>query len=108
MQKRMSIYPVRLNEWYPVGDEMHEYAEMALHFRCSACGDMPNFKKAWGHHSVAWGYGEVWCNEKCLNSGKIRKRTDKRRQRSVNRRWGKRNCMITVNQQDIWDQNEKK
>ncbi len=82
----MSIYPVRLNEWYPVGNE-HYMGDMMEVFKCDACGRVPNYKKAWGHHSLPWGHGEIWCSEKCLNSGKKHK-MDKRQQRSWNRRYG--------------------
>lgn len=81
----MSIYPVRLNEWFPPGDEHFEIVSSFVEFnRCLACGDSPNYKKAVGHHSIFVGYGDVWCSWKCCHSGKIA-RPDKRRERRLNR-----------------------
>lgn len=39
-----------------------------------------------GHHSIPWGYGDIWCSEKCLHSGKIA-RPDFRRERRLKRRY---------------------
>lgn len=25
------------------------------------------YHRAYGHHSIPWGYGDVWCSKKCLN-----------------------------------------
>jgi len=65
---------------------MHEMAfETVKIFRCLACNKKPIWKKAIAHHSVPWGHGDVWCSEKCLNSGKEAK-PDKRRTRRFRRR----------------------
>ncbi len=83
----MSIYPVILSQWYPFSDEMHWYAFTAVKCsRCVACGSRLRWKAAVGHHSIPWGYGDLWCNWKCCNSGKIAK-PDKRRER----RWKRKN-----------------
>lgn len=83
----MSIYLVRLSEWFPPGDEMYENAfGITKHSRCLACGNRMRYKKAIGHHSIPWGYGDIWCSWKCCESRKIAKE-DKRRIRRMNRRY---------------------
>lgn len=85
----MSIYPVKLCEWFPVGDEMHENAYcIVTTLRCYACGKKCRWKAAVGHHSLPWGNGDLWCSWKCCNSRKVHK-MDKRQERTVNRRFGK-------------------
>lgn len=79
----MSIYPVPLAEWFPIGDP-HYMGDSIQYYRCEACGKRPRYSKAWGHHSLPFGYGEAWCSEKCLDSGK-KARPDKRRERRINR-----------------------
>ena len=83
----MSIYPVPLAKWFPIGDQYY-FGDSVEYYRCLACGRKPRYSKAWGHHSLPWGYGDVWCSEKCLYSGKTA-RPDKRRERSIKRRWGR-------------------
>ncbi len=65
----MSIYPVRLNEWFPKGDEY--YAKHIVKcMKCLFCGKEGkkiNYKYAMGHHSLPWGYGDIWCSSRCLN-----------------------------------------
>lgn len=76
----MSIYPVKLSEWFPSGDEMYENASsMVEAFRCLACDKKIRYSKAVGHHSIPWGHGDVWCSWKCCKSGKVYKKIDKRR-----------------------------
>lgn len=85
----MSIYPVRLSEWFPPGDEMFEITYLLSHKqRCYACGKKTRYKAAVGHHSLPWGYGDLYCSWKCVNSGKVAKE-DKRRQRRLNRKFKK-------------------
>lgn len=82
----MSIYPVRLKEWYPATSEHYENAKILVDIgNCEACyrGKM-NYNKAYAHHSLSWGYGEVWCSLKCLNSNKKGK-PDKRQRRRMHR-----------------------
>jgi hypothetical protein len=76
----MSIYPVKLSEWYAYGDEMYEIAVSVVNsFRCLACDKKVKYSKAIGHHSIPWGNGDIWCSWKCCKSRKIHKRVDKRR-----------------------------
>jgi hypothetical protein len=83
----MSIYPVKLSEWFPPGDEMYSFAYMSVQcLRCHACGSRMRYRKAVGMHSVPWGVGEVWCGWKCCESGKVA-RPDKRRERRMKRRY---------------------
>lgn len=73
----MSIYPVYLASWYPEistkrpylpGDyDLHRQAKsMVENFKCEKCGKRCTWKKAWGHHSIPWGHGDIWCSKKCL------------------------------------------
>lgn len=84
----MSIYPVRLSEWFTKEEECYSTYETALLLvkieRCLACRNRLKWKRAVGHHSVAFGHGDIWCSWKCCNSGKIAK-PDKRRERKFHR-----------------------
>lgn len=83
----MSIYPVKLSEWYPAGDEQHSICYSVVKFsRCHACDSRLRWKSVVGHHSVPWGYGELWCNWKCCHSGRKAK-PDWRRERRMKRRF---------------------
>jgi len=83
----MSIYPVRLSHWYPFGDEMHSTLMSIISCtRCYACGDRVRFKRAVGNHSIPWGYGDLFCSEKCLHSNK-RAKPDRRRERRLRKRY---------------------
>lgn len=79
----MSIYPVYLARWFPnpttskkskpdwMTDReelhLHEMAKMSVKYsECHECGGKCEWKKAWGHHSLPWGHGDVWCSKKCL------------------------------------------
>lgn len=69
----MSIYPVRLNEFYPKGDENHEIAKIIIkQATCQYCGKTPRYRWAIGFHSLPWGYhtDPVWCGAKCMYWGK--------------------------------------
>lgn len=68
---QMSIYPVYLPSWFPKKDEMHENAKISVKYSsCLTCGKKVKWKKAWGHHSIPWGNGDIWCSKKCLRSTK--------------------------------------
>lgn len=83
----MSIYPVNLAEWFPYGDDKHETAlSIVQTSRCLACGSKIRWKRAIGHHSLPWGYGDIWCSEHCMDSGKTAK-PDKRRERRMRRKY---------------------
>jgi len=84
----MSIYPVRLSEWFPMGDENHDNAYMIVKaLRCMACDKRVRWKAAVGHHSLPWGNGDLFCGWKCCYSGKVAKE-DKRRLRRRKRKYG--------------------
>jgi hypothetical protein len=84
---QVSIYVVQLAEWYPLGDEKHgDYTFTLRCVRCLACGGKCKFNKAVGHHSIVYGYGDLWCTWKCHESGKVA-RPDKRRERRLNRKY---------------------
>ena len=85
----MSIWPVRLAEWFPFDHECHEITLSIIKaWRCRACGKRVKFNKAIGHHSLPWGHGDLWCSWKCCNSGKIAKQ-DKRWFRRIRRKFKK-------------------
>jgi len=79
----MSIYPVKLSEWYPPGDEHHHIVKYLtsngycdLTVGCPHCGKKHmHWQEAYGHHSLPWGYGDMWCREKCYRNWlkKVRK-----------------------------------
>lgn len=71
----MSIYPVPLQKWFPNGDDHYEVCRMIVDgSRCENCGKHCKYNRAWGHHSLPWGHGNVWCSEKCLYGPKRRKK----------------------------------
>lgn len=86
----MSIYPVRLRDWFPPSAEKDEYnlfsnvLDIISFSRCYACDKKLRYQAAVGHHSLPWGYGDIYCSWKCCYSGKKAK-IDKRRQRRYNR-----------------------
>lgn len=70
----MSIYPVYLASWFPnKGNKdhlfLHQSGKMMVEYGfCKKCGKKPKWKKAWGHHSIPWGNGDIWCSKECLRS----------------------------------------
>lgn len=83
----MSIYPVKLSEWFPPGDEYHDCIYIIVKFmRCNACGKKPRWLAAVGHHSLMVGMGDLWCSWKCCFSGKVAK-PDRRRERRLRRKY---------------------
>jgi hypothetical protein len=81
----LSIYPVRLAEWFPAKPKRnrpgetwparkerrhwHETAKFVVEqSTCCVCGKKPQYRYAWGMHAIPWGYGteEIWCSKKCL------------------------------------------
>lgn len=83
----MSIFPVKLIEWFPHprkrtygtysdANHLHYSARMMVEYsKCRACGKQPKWSKAIGHHSIPWGNGDIWCSEKCLESRKVYTKT---------------------------------
>lgn len=95
----MSIYPVRLSEWFPVKNKMHSSAfSIVRYLRCYSCGTRVRWKAAIGHHSLPWGCGDLWCSWKCCHSGKESK-PDFRRERRLKRRY--KECNILDIYKDI-------
>lgn len=93
----MSIYPVKLSEWFPVGDEMHDTTYSIVNcIRCLACGNKARWKAAIGHHSLPYGNGDLWCSWKCCNSGKVAK-LDNRQKRRIKRKYNKFEQYIKLN-----------
>lgn len=69
----MSIYPVRLAKWFPPGDKNHESMKWAIKYKpCMECGkEDSNWRWVWGHHSLPWGYGDIWCTSRCYRKHRI-------------------------------------
>lgn len=69
----MSIYPVKLIDFFPPSKKkedkfLHETALMLVKIMpCIRCGKIGKYKNAWGHHSILWGHGDIWCSKRCLN-----------------------------------------
>lgn len=70
----MSIYPVRLSEWFPKSDENHETMKLMVEVigeneGCLYCKKKHvHWQEAWGHHSLPYGYGNIWCRKKCFKN----------------------------------------
>ena len=72
----MSIYPVKLSQWFPPGDSLHSlvkfivsngYGDVAT--GCLHCGKKcMHWQQAIAHHSLPYGYGDIWCREKCYKN----------------------------------------
>jgi hypothetical protein len=67
----MSIYPVRLSEWFPPGDKYHLIMKSIVSdfSGCLHCGKKHmHWQDAIGHHAIPWGYGDIWCRQKCYDN----------------------------------------
>lgn len=69
----MSIYPVRVTEWYDDKEnafhtERDTLKMLLKHEKCHRCKKPMSrkWKTAWVMHSITWGYGEAWCTRRCL------------------------------------------
>lgn len=64
----MSIYLVKLKEWFPKGDKNHKIAKFIVSIsKCVKCGKTPRWRNSIGYHALPYGYSnEVWCNRYCL------------------------------------------
>lgn len=68
----MSIYPVKLAEWFPKTDtDNHDTMKMIVKFHtCHVCNKKKmDWRRAIGHHSIPWGYGDIWCGVRCYRKG---------------------------------------
>ena len=65
----MSIYPVRLNSWYPKDDENYGTAKTIVSIEwCKVCKKRPQYRYAIADHSLPWGYYDgIWCSKKCFD-----------------------------------------
>lgn len=62
----MSIYPVYLSKFHNTECPMHELAkEIVKLSRCHNCENKIKWRYAYAHHSLLWGYGDIWCSKKC-------------------------------------------
>ena len=83
----MSIYVVKLSKWYLPNDDHFSLAlGLVKSSRCMACYGKCRWKKALGYHSLIYAFTDIWCSEKCFNSGKIG-RPDKRQRRAQKKLW---------------------
>lgn len=67
----MSIYPVRINEWYvkgkPFGKEISMLKSLLPHIKCEECNGKITWDEGYIMHSATFGGpSEAWCSEKCL------------------------------------------
>ena len=67
----MSIYPVKIKEWYvkgkPFGDEIPMLKSLLKSFPCIVCGSKVEWDKGWVMHSITFGGpNEVWCSDQCI------------------------------------------
>jgi hypothetical protein len=70
----MSIYPVRLSSWFPVNDENHGSMRLMVKWhKCVTCNKSKmNWRYAYGHHSIPWGHGDIWCSKRCFNKKRVK------------------------------------
>ena len=72
----MSIYPVRVKEWFPPGDPKHQLVKWIVSsgytdtgVGCINCKKIHmHWQEAYVHHSLASGYGDIWCRKKCYDN----------------------------------------
>jgi hypothetical protein len=67
----MSIYPVRINEWYvkdrPFGKEVEFLECMLPHLKCEECKKPITWDEGYVMHSITYGGpDEAWCSALCL------------------------------------------
>jgi hypothetical protein len=68
---QMSIYPVRIKEWYvegkPFGAEMPMLKSMLRCLPCIQCGKKIRWDRGYVMHSITFGGPDGrWCSKKCL------------------------------------------
>lgn len=67
----MSIYPVRIREWYlegqAFGSEIPTLRSILKYIPCETCKGKIAWDNGWVDHSITFGVGRGWCSEKCLN-----------------------------------------
>lgn len=86
--KRMTIYVVRVSEWYKYGSPYYETLLIFIErLRCVACRKRLRYKSVLVQGDPIWRSDAptMWCSEKCYHGGKIAL-PDKRNARSVKRR----------------------
>lgn len=70
----MSVYPVKMVEWFPKIDEMYDRARTSVRYsyclECNKKGEDIKYQYAIAHHSLPWGHGDVWCTTRCFNKWK--------------------------------------
>lgn len=62
----MSIYPVRIDEWFTEPAELAVLRDILAASKCEQCEKPVGISKGWAMHAILWGYGEVWCSVNCL------------------------------------------
>lgn len=85
----MSIYAVKLCEFYPPSCDMFDTAYFLVKSdRCHACGHKLRWKSAIAAHCYTYTGTAAFCSWECLKSNKTAK-VDKRRERRMNRKLAK-------------------
>jgi len=61
--------PVKLSTWFAQEPtQIEECAqEIVAKIRCNGCLSRCEWEKAWGHITIAWGEGYIWCCKECLD-----------------------------------------
>jgi len=63
----MSIYPVKINQWFLNKKELENIKTFLPNLKCNACGKKAN-TRGYVYHAILHGYGieDYWCSIKCL------------------------------------------
>lgn len=69
----MSIWPVRIKEWYveskPFGDQIETLKIILSVFKCDKCGKKVRWDRGYAMHSITFGGPSgLWCSKKCLEA----------------------------------------
>jgi len=69
----MSIYPVRIKEWYvegkPFGECIPMLKGMLNFYSCIQCGKKIKWNRGYVMHSITYGGPDGrWCSKKCLEA----------------------------------------
>jgi len=67
----MSIYPVKINEWYvegkPFGTEIDTLKMMLPHIECHRCRKPISWDEGYVMHSITYGGPDAaWCSKECM------------------------------------------
>ena len=82
----MSIYPVKITEWYDDAENAFNTERETLtwllpYLKCLHCKTKmkTNWNTGYVHHSITFGYGDAWCSKECLQGKGLKPMTRKER-----------------------------